>query len=132
MALFKFIFSGTVKKCDHKMAGDKPLIEMSLCKKEKGRNGEEDSYTWIRATLWQPAEFQSQRIKVGAFVSGVGDFKLRSYMKDGVKGVSAEVRCSSFDVEVSDGEQQASAPDRPAPAPARPVARNDDPEGPPF
>jgi hypothetical protein len=122
-------FAGEIKKADHKMAGDKPIVEISLCKKFKERDAE-DSFTWIRITLWQPAEFQVAKLVKGSFIAGSGEFKLRSYMKDGVKGHSVEVRCSSYDIEVSDGQPAvlvAAAP-RPTPKPtARPDLGNDEP-----
>ena len=100
MSLFKLQFAGEARKVQSRMAADKQVIEFQLCKKDKGRNGAEDAFTWARVTLWQPAQFQLDKIVDGIMVAGCGDFSLRSYEKDGVKRQSAEVRCSSFDVEI--------------------------------
>jgi single-stranded DNA-binding protein len=100
-------FAGEIKKAEHKMAGDKPLCEVSLCRKHKGSNGAEATFTWLRVCLWQPAEFQTGKLVKGAFIAGSGDVELRSYTaKDGTKGHSLECRCTSFDVEVTEGRPQ--------------------------
>ena len=103
MTIMRLFFTGEIKKAEHRMAGDKPIVEVSLCKKFKEKDAD-DSFTWVRITLWQPAEFQVAKLVKGGFIAGSGEFKLRSYKdKDGNKAVSAEIRCTSFDVEVSDG-----------------------------
>lgn len=104
MTLMRMFFSGQIKKAEHREAGGKPLVEVSLCKKHKGRNGAEDSYTWARLTIWEPAEFQVPRLVKGSIISGSGDVQLRSYVaKDGTKAHSLELRCTSYDIEVEEG-----------------------------
>lgn len=83
------------------MAGDKPIIEVSLCRKQKGRNNEPDTFCWIRVTIWQPPEFMSRLVK-GSWVAGSGEMTTRSYEKDGEKRTSIEIRCGSYDVEIGD------------------------------
>jgi single-stranded DNA-binding protein len=130
--ILRMQFAGQITKAEHKMAGDKPLVEVSLCKKHKGRNGGEDTFTWVRVNVWEPAEFQVPKLVKGSFIAGSGEFQNRSYVdKAGLKGVSSEVRCSSFDIEVSDGQPTATpaaAAPRPAAKPAvRPDLGNDEP-----
>lgn len=108
MTILRIHFAGQIMKAEHKDAGGKPLCEVSVCKKHKGRNGAEDTYTWLRVSLWEPAEFQKPKLVKGAFIAGSGDLQLRSYTaKDGSKGSSLECRSTSFDVEVSDGSAAA-------------------------
>lgn len=110
MTLLRLFFSGQIKKAVRRDAGGKPLVEVSLCKKHKGRNGADDTFTWAKISLWEPAEFQVPRLIKGALISGSGDVQLRSYVaKDGTKGASLEIRCSSYDVEVEAGPQDAPA-----------------------
>ena len=138
MTLFRLQFAGRITKAEHKTAGNKPLVEVSLCRKYK--QGDEEFFTWVRVSIWEPAAFQTDKLHKGAFIAGSGDFKLRSYTKDGVKGTSAEVTCRSFDVEVSDGGDADIQPagQRVAPAPQRPAAPTggslgiDDSNFPPF
>jgi single-stranded DNA-binding protein len=103
MTIMRVSFAGTIMKAEHKQAGTKPICEVSLCKKHKGRNGAEDSFTWLRVSLWEPAEFQVAKLVKGNFIAGSGDLQLRSFEHKGEKRQSLECRCTSFDVEVSDG-----------------------------
>ena len=131
MTIMRIQFAGEIKKADHKMAGDKPLCEVSLCRKHKGRNGGEDTFTWLKVCLWQPAEFQTPKLVKGAFIAGSGDVELRSFMnKDNVKQQSLECRCTSFDVEVTEGKPQSDqATPAPAPRPLAPQNRSAAPVG---
>lgn len=117
MTLMRMFFSGQIKKAERRDAGGKPLVEVSICRKHKGRNGAEDSYSWARISIWEPADFQTPRLVKGSIISGSGDIQLRSYVaKDGSKASSLDVRCSSFDIEVEEGPQGATE------APAKPIA----------
>ncbi len=114
MTLFKLQFAGIAKKVEGRMAGDKQILEVSLCKKVSKAGVEPPVFTWIKVTVWQPQEWMLERIAKGVFVSGCGDFSSRSYDgKDG-KQTAMEVRCSSFDIEIADGA--------PSPAQIKPVA----------
>ena len=134
MTILRMQFAGEIKKAEHKKAGDKPIVEISLCKKFKEKAAE-DSFTWVRITLWQPAEFQVAKLVKGGFIAGSGEFKMRSYKdKEGAKAVNAEIRCTSFDVEVSDGQPRAethAASSTPVSRPAPRTATVDSDE-PPF
>ncbi len=102
--IFRISFAGNITKAEAKQVGEKTLVEVSLCKKFKGRAGAEESYTWLRVNVWEPADFQLPKLVKGAFIAGSGEFQLRSFEgKDGSKQVSAECRASSFDIEVTDG-----------------------------
>lgn len=110
MSLMRMMFSGEVKKVEHRQAAGKPLIEASICKKNRLREGEEESYTWLNLTIWGPfPDWMLPRMVKGAMIAGIGEFTLRSYVKDGVKQKSADVNCQSFDVEVSDESPRQSA-----------------------
>jgi len=117
MTLLKLSFAGKAMKVEHKMAGDKPIIEVSLCRKQKGRGSDPETFCWIRVTIWQPPEFMS-RLAKGMFIGGVGELSTRSYEKDGQKHTSLEVRCGSFDVEIGGDDAGAPAMDQSA----RPVS----------
>lgn len=137
MTTFRLAFSGEIKKAEHRNAGGKPLVEVSICKKNHTKQDEEPSFTWAKINLWQPAEFQTAKLVKGAFIAGTGELTLRSYVnKDGVKATAMEVRCTSFDVEVADGSANTTttAPAaRPVKAPAKAAAADyDDNEAPPF
>lgn len=121
MTILRLAFAGQIKKAEHRNAAGKSLVELSICKKNRTKQGEPDAFTWVRVTLWEPAEFQAPKLVKGSFIAGTGDLTARSYDgKDG-KATSLEVSCRSFDVEVSDAESstapaQAPRPTRPAPA----------------
>lgn len=140
MSIFRLIFAGQIKKCEHRTAGQKPIVEVSLCRKISKKD-EPEVWNWIKVTVWEPAEYQVAKLRKGAFIAGSGEFKLRSYEKDGVKGSSAEVSCRSFDIEVSDGEvtgeatdihTSASATPRAPIAPRPPAAASAGDDEPPF
>ena len=101
---FRINFSGHIKQSEIKKAGDKTIVELSLCHKNYTKPGAEESYTWLRVTVWEPKSFQLPQFTKGFFVAGSGEFTIRSYVnKDGVKQQSAECRSSSFDI---DGPRQ--------------------------
>lgn len=126
MSLYRLTFAGKAMKVEHKMAGDKPIIEVSLCRKQKGRGNDPETFCWIRVTIWQPPEFMS-RLAKGMFIGGTGELSTRSYEKDGQKHTSLEVRCGSFDVEIGGDSTDAEAAPAPS-APRKPVHRADDSE----
>lgn len=134
MTILRIHFAGQIKKAEHKQAGGKAICEVSVVRTHKGRNGAENSYTWLRVTIWEPADFQTPKLVKGAFIAGSGELQMRSYVgKDGAKGHSLECRSSSHDVEVGDGgegEPQA-LPVKQTPAPMRPVEMADHSD-PPF
>ncbi len=117
-------FSGEARKVELKTIGDKPAVQIQLCKKNYAKKGDEPTFTWITVLVWEPKEFQT--FVEGGFVAGSGEFTMRSYTdKDGNKRQSAEVRCTSFDVETP---RHADAPAMaPAPTPRKPdpVRRGD-------
>ena len=109
MTIFKAQFAGEIKKADTKSIGGKTLVEVSICKKNRTKDGEPEAFTWLRIGIWEPAAFQLPKLVKGAFIAGSGDMTLRSYEgKDG-KASSLECRCTSFDVEVSDGSPRESS-----------------------
>lgn len=119
MTIIRVSFAGHVKKAEHRQAGTKPVVEFSLCRKNKTKDGEPEAFTWIRVTLWEPPEWMAAKIVKGAFIAGSGDAILRSYTdKNGAKAQSLDVRCGSFDVDMPDERQSGQAP---APAPSRPA-----------
>ncbi len=108
--MMKMLFSGEIKKAETKSINGKPMVEISVCKKNKTKDGEEPSFTWLRASVWDCPDWLAPRLVKGVFVSGCGDFTLRSYTdKDGNKAVSADVRCSGYDISVPDDRPKQSA-----------------------
>ena len=91
-------FSGEARKVEHKTIGGKAAVQIQICKKNYTKQGDEPAFTWVTIMVWEPKEFQ--QFSEGGFVAGSGEFTMRSYTdKDGNKRQSAEVRCTSFDVE---------------------------------
>lgn len=105
MTIMRIHFAGQIMKAEHKQAGPKNICDVSLCKKHKGRDGGEDTFTWLRATIWEPPEWMAPRLVKGSFIAGSGELQLRSFEHKGEKRQSLECRCTSFDIEVSDGAQ---------------------------
>ena len=126
MPQFKLMFSGDIRKVEHRQAGAKQITEVQMCRKNYTKEGEEPTFTWIKATIWEPREWQLQGLQVGKYISGVGEFTMRSFEKDGVKRQAAEIRVSSMDLDVpkpSEGHAPSApvappAPRIPAPGPA--------------
>ncbi len=138
MVMMKLLFSGDIKKSETKSINGKAMVELSICKKNKTKEGEELSFTWIRASVFDCPEWLAPRLVKGAYVTGCGDFTLRSYKdKDGNKAVSADIRCSGYDITVPDdrtklGESHPpTAVQRPTPIKPAPASASDD-QGPPF
>lgn len=126
MAVFRMTFAAEAKKVEFKKVGTDEVVEVSICRKQKGRNGAEDTFCWLRISIWKPPEWLSQRLAVGVFIAGSGEFTSRSYESNtGEKKTSMEVRCTGFDIEVggaSDRTAQApAAASAPATAPRRPA-----------
>lgn len=104
MTILRVSFAGRMMKVEHKKAGDKAIAEISLCRKHKGRAGKEDTYTWLRVTLWEPPTWMTPRLVKGGFIAGSGELELRSFEHNNEKRTSLECRSTSFDVEVDGGE----------------------------
>lgn len=101
MAIMRMQFAAPITKVEHKEVGGTPLSEVSVCKKNRTKEGQEPTFSWIRISVWgAPAWMQAKLIK-GAMIAGSGEYTLRSYEVDGLKRQSAEVNCQSFDVEIS-------------------------------
>jgi hypothetical protein len=130
MPIMRMQFSGEARKVAHKTIGGKSAVEIQLCKKNYAPAGQEATFTWLTITVWEPKEFQ--HFHDGGFVSGSGEFSVRSYTdKDGNKKQSNEVRCTSFDIETPrhvEATQMKDAPTR-VPAKSNPA---DDTNSPPF
>lgn len=135
MTILKAQFAGEIKKADHKEVGGKKLVEVSICKKNRGKQGDPDTFSWLKICIWAPADFQIPKLVKGAFIAGSGDMQLRSYEgKDG-KATSLECSTTSFDVEVSDGSARSEAPAATEPqraAPRLPTGGGTQDDGPPF
>lgn len=122
MTIARLTFSGSIKKVEHKNVGGKALAEVSICKKQKGRNGAEDTFLWVRVNCWEPAEFQISKLVKGAFIAGTGDLSTRAFTDSAGKNqVSLEVRCGSFDFEVEAVTESTAPVATSAPAPRRPA-----------
>ncbi len=104
MSLLKLLFAGEIKKIEMRQVGARSLAEVSVCKKNRTKEGDEESYTWANITIWGPfPDWMGPKLVKGAMIAGSGDATLRSYLKDGVKRQSLDVNCQSMDVEVSGG-----------------------------
>lgn len=136
MSTFKLMFAGHIKNAEHKTVGGKPMVEVSLCRKNKTKEGDPEQFTWVRVTCWDVKDFQATKMVKGSYISGIGDCILRSYVnKEGVKAQSLEVRCGSFDIDQPDDRQQTDQ--APAQRPLKPdhakaAATDSTSEEPPF
>lgn len=101
MSVFRIFFAGEIKKVEHRTAGDKQVMSLSVCKKNYAKQGEDATFTWLNVSVWGPLpDWLVNKAIKGGFIAGSGEFSMRSYTdKDGKKAVSAECRSTSFDVE---------------------------------
>ena len=130
MTVLRISFAGEIKKADVKSVGGKSLVELSICKKNRTKDGEPEAYTWLRIALWSPAAFQVPKLVKGSFIAGTGELTLRSYEgKDG-RASSLECSCSSFDVEVSDGSAKSGPIDHHAAKPSDSAQNRSEPRVP--
>ncbi len=131
MSLFTMMFSGDVRKPAVKDIGGKRAVEFQLMKKNYSPAGQEATFTWIRVTVFDAKDWQVEQCQEGKFVSGYGEFTLRSYVnKEGAKVQSAEVRATSFQLDAprtDKGEAPVAAPVKSVP-PKRPAAAPKDDE----
>lgn len=115
-------FAAPITKVEFREVGGKQMVEVNICKKNRAKEGQEPTFSWLRVSIWQPPAWMADKLVKGAMVAGVGEFTLRSYEKDGQKRQSAEVNCQSFDIEVSgttmESDSAPTAPSKPAQAPA--------------
>jgi len=134
MSLFLMHFSGDVRKPQVKEIGGKKAVEFQLMTKNYAAAGSEPTFSWIRVTVFDAKDWQIDQCQEGKFVSGYGEFSLRSFVdKDGAKRQSAEVRSSSFQIDAPrtdgkagpiehhaakpyDSQQNRSEPRRPSPS----------------
>lgn len=140
MARFTASFSGHIRTVKAKTVGKEPAIEVSLCRKNRSKDGEEPKFTWLNVLVYKPAPWQIDQLKEGKFISGSGEFTMRSYEdKNGAHRQAGEVWCSSFDIDgpkpEEAGAMTAPAPRRdagPAPTPAQTSASAALGDEPPF
>jgi len=136
MTILRLTFAGQIRRSEAKNIAGKQVVEFSICKKNRGKQGDPDTFTWLRVTLWEPAAFQLPHLGKGSFVAGSGEMQLRSYRKqDGSTGHNLEISCRSFDVEPASAGH--AAPQQPAAQPATDSASGPQPadlgdEEPPF
>ena len=114
MTVFRMSFSGEVRKPTVKEYDGKKILSVQLMKKNYNKDkSAEASYTWLSVTIFDAKSFQIAQFVDKAFVSGSGEFTMRSYVdKDGSKRQSADVRCNSMDVDSAyvEREQAEAAP----------------------
>lgn len=130
MTIFRMTFAGPIAKVEFRQVAAKTLVEVSLCRKHKGRNGGEDTFSWVKVIIWEPPDWMTPRLVKGAMIGGTGEYQLRSYEGKNGKAYAAEVKCSSFDVEVSGGgdrTQEEQPTPRPRPVPVAPPADDEPP-----
>lgn len=135
MSLFKLTFAGAIKKAECRQVQDKTVLDLSVCRKNYAKQGEEATFTWVRVQVWGAPDWMAAKAIKGAFVAGCGEFTLRIYTdKQGKSGMSADVRCNSFDVEIGTDEPAEALPQKaPAKAPSKPApATAVDEDEPPF
>jgi hypothetical protein len=121
--MLRLSFGEFVRKCEHKTIGNDPAIAIQCCRKNYTKDGAEPTFTWINITIFKAPPWMSEKARAGAFIYGSGEFTLRSYEKDGQKRQSADIRCSSFEVDFVDAKDKGDAATVAAPVHARaPVA----------
>lgn len=131
--MIKVMFSGYIKTVGHRESEKGGVLSLSLCQKNRGsdKDGAEASFTWLNITVFKPSQFLLDKAVKGSYITGVGDFKLRTFdAKDGTKKTSADVICSSFDLDLPNLSQH-EPQDRPMKDDNHKSAGGDD-GGPPF
>jgi hypothetical protein len=130
VTVLRLTFAGEIKRADIKSAGPKTVAEVSLCRKNYAKEGQPETFTWVRVSIWEPADWMLAKLVKGAFIAGSGEMSARSYQKDGADKTSIEIRCTGYDVELP---REAHSQDRepPKPEPRRPAPGGGDDE-PPF
>lgn len=133
MSKFRLTFSGEAKKVQLKNAGDKQLLEFSLCSKNYSKPGDPEKWTWIRVNVWDPKAWLLNALRDGVYVAGSGEFTTRSYdASTGEKKMEAEVRCSSFDIDVARPPQVKPSEAETVRTPVRNAAADSMSDEPPF
>lgn len=130
MSYFRITFSGHIRTVKPKEVKGNPAIEISLCRKNHTKDGEEPKFTWLNILVYKPAPWQIDQLKVGKFIAGSGEFTTRPFVdSNGVSRTASEVWCSSFDI---DGPKPDDAPATPAQLAAAPSAPAKPGDEPPF
>ena len=105
MSRMHLSFSGEAKYVAVKDVGDKKVLEFQVAKKNYSKervSKEDEQWTNLRITLFGASQVDIDRVRDGVFVSGGGDFSVRSYVdKAGVKKHSNEVRVSAFGLDTA-------------------------------
>ena len=77
--------------------------------------GEKKETTWYNVTVWgKQGEKAAQYLRKGSWVSISGEFKVRTWDKEGGKGFSAEVNCDRWSF--VGPKQEATTPNTTGPA----------------
>ena len=118
MSRMHLSFSGEAKYVTVKDVGEKKVLEFQVAKRNYSKeklSKEDEQWTNLRVTFFGASQVDIDRVRDGVFVSGSGDFSVRSYVdKAGVKKHSNEVRVSAFGLDTAYvGREQA----EPAPVP---------------
>ena len=133
MTAIRITVTGIIKNAGHRQVGDKTITEFSLCRKNRTKEGDPDSFTWVKGLVWEAPEWMCAKLVKGAEVTAMnGEATLRSYNKAGVEKVSLEAKFSSFDIQIHGAKEEAPAA---TPVPRRPAADvggGTGDEGPPF
>ena len=112
----RLTFSGEVRKPVVREHEGKSILSFQMMKKNYNKDKSADvAYTWLNITVFDVKPFQLQQFTERAFVTGGGEFTMRSYVdKDGAKRQSVDVRCSSMDVDAAyvEREQGQEAPSK--------------------
>ena len=105
MSRMHLSFSGEAKYVAVKDVGDKKVLEFQVAKKNYSKeklSKEDEQWTNLRITFFGASQMDIDRVKDGVFVSGSGDFSVRSYVdKAGAKKYSNDVRVSSFGLDTA-------------------------------
>jgi single-stranded DNA-binding protein len=115
MTQFRISFSGAIRKPIAKELQGKQMLAFQLMRKNYNKDAAADAtYTWVNVSVFDCRPSQIEQCLEGVFVSGIGEFSMRSYTdKSGANRQSADVRCSGRDIDtayVEHGQQRAEAP----------------------
>ena len=105
MTAFRLSFSGEIKTVETKNFNGTQFAELSLCKKNYAKQGVDPTFTWVRVSIREPADFLVAKLVKGAFIAGSGEMSARTYQdKDGKGKTSIDIRCTGFDVDMPRGD----------------------------
>lgn len=125
MTIANMTVVGQIKSVKHRMAGDTPVCEVSVCKKkyQKDKTAEPE-FDWFRICIWgKIPDFMAAKLVKGNIIGATGQFATRTWQSNEGPKTDMEIKCQSSDVMVDGPNVAEGAAPQPAPqtGPRRPA-----------